>query len=219
MLRMSLLAFVFAVSGVATHAVESARVITWDDLVPAADPLEDPFADLSPEVLDDLSRIALIEADLRLGFIKEEDPEMTELNLIKLRLGDQGIDVDELWTAAEALDAEIERRGQNVVMDLNGQIVRMPGYALPLEASEKGVKEFLLVPYVGACIHVPPPPPNQTVYVQLDKAYAVRSLYEPVWITGRLEVQASSRALSFVDGQTDVATGYTLSGISIEPYE
>ena len=164
-------------------------------------------------------KLDLIEADLRLGFIKEEDPEMTELNLIKLRLGDQGIDVDELWTAAEALDAEIERRGQNVVMDLNGQIVRMPGYALPLEASEKGVKEFLLVPYVGACIHVPPPPPNQTVYVQLDKAYAVRSLYEPVWITGRLEVQASSRALSFVDGQTDVATGYTLSGISIEPYE
>ena len=86
-------------------------------------------------------------------------------------------------------------------------------------APEGGVSEFLLVPYVGACIHSPPPPPNQMVFVTLREEYDVKSLYDPVWITGQIRVERASRSLSFVDGTNDVATGYALSGVSIEPYE
>ena len=103
--------------------------------------------------------------------------------------------------------------------ELDGKIVRLPGYALPLEASEAGVLEFLLVPYVGACIHVPPPPPNQIVYAELTEAYRLKNLFDAVWITGRIEARSASRALSFVDGQAAVPTGYTMQVISVEPYE
>jgi hypothetical protein len=116
------------------------------------------------------------------------------------------------------MQAEIERRNAAVVPELNGNLVRMPGYALPLEQSAEGVTEFLLVPYVGACIHTPPPPPNQIVYVKLAKAYTVSNLYEPVWITGTISTEASSRQLSFVDGQAPVETGYKLEGLAVEPY-
>jgi hypothetical protein len=60
-----------------------------------------------------------------------------------------------------------------IVEDLNGRIVRMPGYLLPLDVIGAKVTEFLLVPYIGACIHVPPPPPNQIVYVKVVKM--------PIW--------------------------------------
>ena len=219
MLRVALLFAMLAFSGLAAHAAEPARVITWDDLVPAAEPLKDPFQGLSENVLDDLSQIVRAKADLRLGFLTEDSPEYQRALETEGTLREEGIDAEALIQAAKDIDAEIERRGYDVVGDLDGALVRMPGYALPLEATDKGVKEFLLVPYVGACIHTPPPPPNQTVYVELGEAYAVKSLYEPVWITGQIKVQASSRALSFVDGQADIPTGYTLKGLAIEPYE
>ena len=131
----------------------------------------------------------------------------------------EGVDVKELLKAAEDLKTEVDRRGAIVNGELDGKIVRMPGYALPLEQSEDGVTEFLLVPYVGACIHVPPPPANQIVYVKLDKAYRVASLYEPIWITGKLVAESASRSLSLVDGVAPVATGYRMDGIAIEPYK
>jgi hypothetical protein len=52
----------------------------------------------------------------------------------------------EIWTA--------------VVEELNGKNVRIPGHLRPLEISQEKVTEFLLVSYVGTCIHVPPPPAN-----------------------------------------------------------
>ena len=102
---------------------------------------------------------------------------------------------------------------------LHGAYVRLPGFILPLELGAEGVTEFVLVPYVGACIHSPPPPPNQMVFVELRKEYEVQSLYDPVWITGQIRVEQASRSLTFVDGTNSVATGYALSGVSIEPYE
>ena len=66
---------------------------------------------------------------------------------------------------------------------------------------------------------VPPPPPNQIVHVTLDGSYSVSELYDAVWVTGRMRAEHSSRALSYVDGQADVAVGYTLSAKAVEPYK
>ena len=46
---------------------------------------------------------------------------------------------------------------------LNGAYIKMPGFIIPIDLSTDGVTSFVLVPYVGACIHTPPPPPNQLV--------------------------------------------------------
>lgn len=82
-----------------------------------------------------------------------------------------------------AADAVYEA-GSQIVTDYDDKTVRLPGYLLPLEFSADGVTEFLLVPYVGACIHVPPPPANQIVFVTTAEPYRSFGLFEPVYVTG-----------------------------------
>jgi hypothetical protein len=67
-----------------------------------------------------------------------------------------------------------------------GQSVRLPGYMVPLEDLPEGTKEFLLVPYFGACVHSPPPPANQIVHVVLDKPSKRFRLMDTLWVTGPL---------------------------------
>lgn len=98
-----------------------------------------------------------------------------------------------------------------VVQELDGLEVRIPGFVVPLEGDDQKLTEFLLVPYFGACIHVPPPPANQIVYVQFEKGALIENLYDAVWITGTLSTQGWSG---------DIATvGYRLKGVKVEPYQ
>ena len=81
------------------------------------------------------------------------------------------------------------------------------------------VQEFLLVPYVGACIHVPPPPQNQMVFVKLSEPYVVDSLFAPVWITGRITVKSEHRILPVSDGKIPVSSVYRIEGAKVEAYK
>ena len=75
----------------------------------------------------------------------------------------------------------------NVVEDLNGEKIRIPGYVVPLDFSAKSEHtEFLLVPYFGACLHTPPPPPNQIVFVTASPAVKIENIYEPIWLEGTM---------------------------------
>jgi len=99
-----------------------------------------------------------------------------------------------------------------VVKALDGQQVRLPGYIVPLEVSEAGrVTEFLLVPYFGACIHVPPPPSNQIVYVTSKVGVKLDELYQPYWIEGAMKVEASTSELA--------DAGYKMKADKIYVYE
>ncbi|MEQ9125514.1 MAG: DUF3299 domain-containing protein [Alphaproteobacteria bacterium] len=197
---------------------ETARQLMWDGLVPPAPPIENPFTDLSMEQRDDIGFIMRTRADLRQGYIDSAAPEVREAEVAAQSLAAVGVDVDKLTAEAEKLRQEVERRNSAVKPELDGAFVRMPGYALPLEFDGTGVTEFLLVPYVGACIHTPPPPSNQVVVVRLTKPYVVEDLYAAVWVTGRMRVEAVSRALSYVDGVADVSAGYALDAVTVEPY-
>lgn len=99
----------------------------------------------------------------------------------------------------------------NVTGKFNGKTVRIPGYIVPLEFDGAKIKQFLLVPYVGACIHVPPPPANQLIYVTSDTPHELKGLFEPVYVTGMFGAAASSTQLADV--------GYVLSADNIEPFE
>ncbi|MFC3606440.1 DUF3299 domain-containing protein [Stutzerimonas tarimensis] len=80
---------------------------------------------------------------------------------------------------------------------LNGQTVRLGGYPVPLETDARGNSiEFFLVPYPGACIHVPPPPPNQIVLVRYPKGIWLNDIYEPLWVDGILLVEPVSKDLA-----------------------
>lgn len=99
----------------------------------------------------------------------------------------------------------------DVVTEYNDVQVKIAGYVLPLDFEDTNVKEFLLVPYVGACIHVPPPPPNQIIYVTSEDGIEVGGMFEPVWATGTLETASLSSDLADV--------GYMMTLDSTEPYE
>jgi uncharacterized protein len=75
-----------------------------------------------------------------------------------------------------------------VVSELDGNKVKLPGFVVPLAYDSQGrVTEFFLVPYFGACIHSPPPPPNQIVYVSYPAGLQLPSIYDPFHIFGTLE--------------------------------
>lgn len=218
-----MLAKMFAVAaltfGAAVASAETPTVIMWDDLVPKGAPIENPFLELDEDTRFDLGVVAGGRLDLEMGFIDEGSDDHKMIQEVEQKLALAGVNVDDMMQAAADLDAEIMRRGYDTVTELDGSVVRMPGYALPLEGTDGAITEFLLVPYVGACIHVPAPPPNQVVYVEVENSYNPQSLYDPVWITGQIKIQSASRSLTFIDGTTDVPTGYTIKALSIEPYQ
>lgn len=94
--------------------------------------------------------------------------------------------------------------------DWNGLVVRLPGFIVPLDYKDSGVVAFILVPFVGACVHVPPPPANQLVLVTTETPYESKGLFEPVNVTGMFGVSAISTE------QADI--GYALSADKIEPF-
>ncbi|XBQ15070.1 MAG: DUF3299 domain-containing protein [Oceanicaulis sp.] len=99
----------------------------------------------------------------------------------------------------------------NVVEDLDGLVVRMPGYILPLNYAQRGeAREFLLLPYHGACIHSPAPPPNQVVYLRSPEPIRFDSLWEPVWVEGRIEIERVDTDLA--------ASAYAMTARSVSPY-
>jgi uncharacterized protein len=120
---------------------------------------------------------------------------------------------DLLWQTMRGLNFRTGEVTPELGQLVNGE-ARVPGYMVPLEDNLFATTEFLLVPYPGACIHVPPPPPNQLVHVTMDggKTTEVKSLYEPVWVQGIVrigEVQNAYGAVSF----------FQMTATRIEPYK
>lgn len=99
---------------------------------------------------------------------------------------------------------------QGVRTDWNGQIVRLPGFVVPIDYSGKGVTAFILVPFVGACIHVPPPPANQLVFVTTEAPFENTGLFQAVNVIGMFGTASMSTQLA------DIA--YALSADRIIPF-
>jgi hypothetical protein len=101
--------------------------------------------------------------------------------------------------------------GVDIRADLDGKVVKIAGFVTPLGFNGTRISEFLLVPFVGACIHVPPPPANQIVYVSDLGGYAPNGgLLYPVWVTGKLKAMPLDTDLANV--------GYQIEGAKVEPY-
>ncbi|MDZ5431565.1 DUF3299 domain-containing protein [Pseudomonas fluorescens] len=115
-------------------------------------------------------------------------------------------------SAESAPAAKQDMPNAPVVKALDGQNIRLPGYIVPLEVSEEGrTTDFLLVPYFGACIHVPPPPSNQIVHVKSEVGVKLDELYQPYWIEGAMQVKPSSSELA--------DAGYQMEADKIYLYE
>lgn len=104
-----------------------------------------------------------------------------------------------------------DENGTKLNEALDGAFVRMPGYITPLEMDATGVREFLLVPYLGACIHVPPPPPNQLVFVTTQTPWPTEKMLDAIWVTGQLRTHIQDAGLAII--------GYEMQAQNIELYE
>ncbi|MBU2883406.1 DUF3299 domain-containing protein [Psychrosphaera sp. B3R10] len=98
-----------------------------------------------------------------------------------------------------------------VVKELDGKLVKIPGFVVPLEGDETSVTEFLLVPYFGACTHVPPPPSNQIIHVTFKKGAPAEALYDPIYLIGTLSTKEWKGELAQV--------GYTMVATAFAPYD
>lgn len=202
----------------AAVAVES-QEITWDDLVPAEAQFDDPFTRLDDDTLYELTLVAGVRDRLD-GGSEIDEKTLTDYHKRVKALESDGVDVDGLLAMRQRVTEERIAKTYLANKTLDGKPVRIPGYLLPLEFDGDKVTEFLLVPYVGACIHTPPPPPNQIVHVKTEKAYTTDGgLYTPVWVSGLMKTEQSQSNLSFIDGSSDIPSSYTLEAKIVEPYE
>ncbi|WP_367166338.1 DUF3299 domain-containing protein [Marinobacter sp.] len=98
-----------------------------------------------------------------------------------------------------------------VVPEMGDVDGRIPGFVVPLKVTnDMRILEFFLVPYYGACIHVPPPPPNQIIHVEYSEGFTLQALYDPVWIEGKLVIDRTENDLG--------TSSYSMLASSVRPY-
>jgi hypothetical protein len=166
-------------------------VIEWVDLIPQAD-------------LDALLNPPASITSIPHGFDSTLDQLSDAI--------DKGIEQSKKIPTPEEQAYSAALESTNVKNELANKNIRLPGFIVPVEYSDAQViTEFFLVPYFGACIHVPAPPPNQVVYVKYPKGLHLTALYDPFWIEGELKTEIK---------KNDIATAaYEVTADAIKPYE
>ena len=158
------------------------NTIQWTDLIP-------------PHVLEILLNPPSYVSEIEDG--SEEDQITSQ---IKSALAAETDDAYQQALASTEVNAEMD-----------GANVRIPGFIVPLEFDEdQTVTQFFLVPYFGACLHMPPPPPNQIILVDSPQGVEVQQLYAPFWISGEMSTTLQ---------ENDMATAaYSMQMASYEEY-
>lgn len=214
----------------ALHAAETPRSLTWPDLQPpSVKKLEDQAYNATRKVdeLDEEKREAYesvrkelsLRNRIELGFLDEERLDEKTKAILANPPSKQYPKALAFWNNIDDLYKKIEKERSLPNSALHDQTIRMPGYLLPLEFTKDKITEFLLVPYIGACMHAPTPPPNQMVFVTAEKPFASDRLYQAIWVQGVLRSETGKHKLSLVDGTTDVQASYTMQATLIEPYK
>ncbi len=167
--------------------------ITWEDLMPEGE--DELLETLYVEFYQDFER-KMLQNSTSLAAAAQQDAK----------------DVSSI-IAEGSVDDTMEQIGTfNVVKDLDGKRIRVPGYVVPFDFSADAEhKEFLLVPYFGACLHTPPPPPNQIILVRAETAAKITNIEDPVWLEGTLKTGEFMSDLG--------NSAYELNLSKLEPYE
>jgi hypothetical protein len=197
---------------------DTVQQLTWADLAPKPAPLDEALAGLSRDQLVALVELTSVR-DRKARGEKLTAADVADEEALSRKLHEAGVDVDALLARRQELGAKRRAQKNAVNSGLDGKVVRIPGYLLPLEFRGKAVSEFLLVPWVGACIHTPPPPPNQIVHVKTEKAFEVSSIFMAVWVTGQMSTSATKKSLFLIDGTSDIDIGYSMRATEVEPYK
>lgn len=169
--------------GMAAHAKDTAAASTQSSTKPAA------FKVIGWEALTPADWDPLKEyRDANLDAMDDNHPKIRQM-MVEMRAA---------WDNAPTVAA------------MDGATVKLPGYLVPLETSKDGLKEFLLVPYFGACIHSPPPPANQIIHVVTPKAVKGFRSMDTVWVSGTLRTQRQNSMMG--------TSAYRMEAVVVERY-
>lgn len=187
-----LLVALFAISLPAVAAAEY-QVVDWNDLVPPMD-----LAALQGVTIDHGSSP---EGSSSPEWESENDVVGSEMDSWE----ESGQSMDEMAYQSALVSTR-------TVDTFNGKDVKIPGFIVPLEFDDDmTITQFFLVPYFGACIHLPPPPPNQMVLVDYSEGLQLDALYTPFWISGEMSIQIVENEMG--------TSAYALQMDSYEVYE
>lgn len=192
-----------------------AKPIKWSDLQPDSVSLRSTISHLNPEQKNRLMR----------AFQQRQQKAIVAAS--KLKPSEMSIDISTLlkedFRDLQPLMAQIDsfekKRTTEAVTSLDKQTIQLDGYLLPLKQDNKKVSEFILVPVVGACIHVPAPPANQMIIVQYPKGFAAGSMFSPITVTGKLTIKSSKSELYMVDGSSTIDVGYAMTATDVRNYK
>ncbi|MEM6449163.1 MAG: DUF3299 domain-containing protein [Cyanobacteria bacterium P01_D01_bin.105] len=208
----------------ATQARIEPRTVTWEDLQSRATQLRNPYAHLTTAQTYRLSNLYQLREWIETNQPEPDSFERQELQRLEESLAADGIEATELLKEVEAAQAYWTAKSRTTNADITEHPIALDGYVLPLggnpvpngeQAPE--MDEFLLVPYVGACIHVPAPPPNQMVYIKTAEAIKNPGMFSAVQVKGTLQAQAGSYELFQVDGSRTVDVSYAMSLSALAP--
>lgn len=195
------------------------QALTWEDLKPKKIIFDDPFDKLSPVQLKSLSIVARVQT------LEKHKPETVsramkqEKDSLVIVLTRQHINIDSLLAIRFKIAEQRKLATESVVKSLNGKAVSISGYILPLDYANSVSTEFLLVPWIGACIHIPPPPKNQIIYIKHNQGYEAASQFEAVIIEGLVTTNGKSAELYLVDGSDNINAGYSMDADAIKPFK
>ena len=190
-IKFTLVALLLTAGGMAQAAGENMTTIEWEDLMP-------PPAEGDTLTLNDLNSEDWLGPKVDAPNDGSDVTEMSDPRDPKTQGAHQG-------------NIRPAQQTAPVIKKYDGKRIRLAGYVVPLDFKASKITEFLLVPYVGACIHVPPPPTNQVVFVTTKTPVAVSGLFDPVYVSGTMSLGKSQTALA--------EAGYRIDATKIVPYE
>ena len=217
-LRIYCIVFACIASVLSPSAIAAAELFRWKDLGVTALPSDDPFFGLAAEHKSRLE-VVLRASERRRRGLKMDAAQMERETQSRKTLEEAGLDVGALIAKERRLRLKLRMQRSSVRGELDGRDIRIAGYLLPLEFDGAGVKEFLLVPYAGACVHVPPPPPSQIIHVTSNVAFSAEGLFTPVWVIGTLRVRPTNVNVGLSDGFSNFDVGYGLAAKAVRLYK
>ena len=193
----------------------------WQDLLPnqtqAKSNFVDPFAQLTPEQLEDLAILSRIRWLIASNKAAPNGASAQEAKQIEESFTQAGIDVD--WLLSQRQTIRQQRIEQSTNKSIDGKDIKLSGVILPLYWNdERRLTHFLLMPYLGQCSHFPPPPPNQVICVECSEPVDIQKLttnlkkseYSFLWVSieGTISLEATSHNVFRVDGMSWLESSY-----------
>jgi len=198
--------------------------VTWEDLQAQSTQLRNPYEHLTTAQTYQLSELYQLRDWVEVNQPAADSWEVKNLQRLEALFAAEGMDTDELLKEAEVARKYWAAKARATNVDIVERPVQIDGYVLPLGANSTQVdaqgqlmNEFLLVPYVGACVHTPAPSPNQLIYIETAEAVENPGIFSAVQVEGELQVHEGSYEVFQIDGSRTVDVSYRMELGAIAP--